>query len=110
MCPELLLYTLLTHDCSAKYLVNHNVKFADDTAVEGLISHNTESFYRQEEAELVDGCRVNNLCINVGQTEEMVVDFRRRGYTPSSSEEKLWKWSPVSSMSRYTFPTTSCGS
>lgn len=59
------------------------MKFADNTAVVGLISHNDESFYRQEVTELVDWCRVNNLCINVGKTKEMVVDLRRRGYIPS---------------------------
>lgn len=48
-----LLYTLLTYDCSARYLSNHIVQFADDTAVVGLISNN-ESVYRWEVEELVD--------------------------------------------------------
>lgn len=55
-----LLYTLLTHNCSARYPSNHIVKFADDTAVVGLISNNDESVYRREVEELVDWCRANS--------------------------------------------------
>ncbi|KAF7643373.1 hypothetical protein LDENG_00240390, partial [Lucifuga dentata] len=73
-----LLYMLLTYDCSI-------VKFADDTAVVGLISNNDESVYRQEVEELVDWCRANNLCISVEKTKEMFVDFRRRGHPPCTS-------------------------
>ena len=100
-----LLYTLLPYDCSARYPSNHIVKFADNMAVVGLISNNDESVYRQEMDKLVDWCRANNLCINVGKTKEMVVDFRRRGPTPlpSSLGEQLWKWCPPTS------PTTSRG-
>ena len=60
-----LLYTLFTHDCTAKHLGSHIVKFADDTAVVGLISHSDESSYRQEVEDLVDWSGGNNLCINV---------------------------------------------
>ncbi len=35
-----LLFTLLTHDCTAKFSSNHIIKFADDTTVVGLISNN----------------------------------------------------------------------
>ncbi len=34
-----LLFTLLTHDCTAKFSSNHIIKFADDTSVVGLISN-----------------------------------------------------------------------
>ncbi len=34
---SLLLFMLLTHDCSAKFSSNHIIKFADDTSVVGLI-------------------------------------------------------------------------
>ena len=40
-----LLYTLLAHDCSARYQGSHVMKFADDTAVVGLISNGDESAY-----------------------------------------------------------------
>ncbi|KAK3549360.1 hypothetical protein QTP70_034599, partial [Hemibagrus guttatus] len=37
-----LLFTLLTHDCTAMHSSNHIVKFTDDTTVVGLISKNDE--------------------------------------------------------------------
>ncbi len=40
-----LLYSLLTYDCSATFSSNHVVKFADDTAMVGLISSNDETNY-----------------------------------------------------------------
>ncbi len=59
------------------------MKFADETAVVGLIAHNDESLYRQEVEGLVVWCRANSLYIRVKKMKEMVVDYRKRGYTPS---------------------------
>ncbi len=42
-----LLFTLLTHDCTAKFSSNHIIKFADDTTVVGLIKNNDETHYRK---------------------------------------------------------------
>ncbi|KAL7861169.1 hypothetical protein AOLI_G00175180, partial [Acnodon oligacanthus] len=72
-----LLFTLLTHDCTAKCSSNHIIKFADDTTVVGLISENDESAYREEVQRLTDRCGANSLSLNVDKTKEMVVDFRR---------------------------------
>ncbi|KAK7878084.1 hypothetical protein WMY93_031231, partial [Mugilogobius chulae] len=36
-----------------------------------------EAHYREEVFQLETWCRVNNLCINVKKTKEMIVDFRR---------------------------------
>ncbi len=72
-----LLFTLLTHDCTAKFSSNH-IKFADDTTVVGLISNNDEMHYREEVAQLAEWCGANNLSLNVEKTKEVVVDFRRR--------------------------------
>ncbi len=71
-----LLFTLLTHDCTAKFSSNHIIKFADDTSVVGLISNNDETHYREEVAQLAE-CGANNLSLNVGKTKEVVMDFRR---------------------------------
>ncbi len=49
-----LLFTLLTHDCTAKFSSNHIIKFADDTSVVGLISNNDETHYREEVAQLAE--------------------------------------------------------
>ncbi|KAI2645345.1 hypothetical protein H4Q32_028858 [Labeo rohita] len=72
-----LLFTLLTHDCTAKFSSNHIIKFADDTTVVGLISNNDETHYREEVAQLAKWCGANNLSLNVGKTKEVVMDFRR---------------------------------
>ncbi len=75
-----LLFTLLTHDCTAKFSPNHIIKFADDTTVVGLISNNDETHYREEVAQLAEWCGTNNLSLNVEKTKEVVMDFRRRNY------------------------------
>ncbi len=74
---NLLLFTLLTHDCTAKFSSNHIIKFVDDTTVVGLISNNDEMHYREEVAQLSEWCGTNNLSLNVGKTKEVVLDFRR---------------------------------
>ncbi|KAL0174486.1 hypothetical protein M9458_030454, partial [Cirrhinus mrigala] len=74
---SLLLSTLLTHDCTAKFSSNHIIKFADDTTVVGLISNNDETHYREEAAQLAEWCGANNLSLNVSKTKEVVMDFRR---------------------------------
>ncbi len=74
---SLLLFTLLTHDCTAKFSSNLIIKFADDTTVVGLISNNDETPYREEVAQLVEWCGANNLSLNVSKTKEVVMDFRR---------------------------------
>ena len=53
------------------------LKFSDDTTVEGLISNDDESVYREEVGRLVDWCSSNNLELNVAKTKEMVIDFRK---------------------------------
>ncbi len=47
-----LLFTQLTHDCTAKFSSDHIIKFANDTSVVGLISNNDETHYRMEVAQL----------------------------------------------------------
>lgn len=59
-----LLFTLMTHDCSAKHNPNHIIKFADDTTVVGLISHDDDSAYREEVQQLINWCDINNLQLN----------------------------------------------
>ncbi len=73
-----LLFTLLTHDCTAKFSSNHIIKFADDTTVVVLISNNDETHYREEVAQLAEWCGANNLSLNVEKKKEVVLDFRRR--------------------------------
>ncbi len=72
-----LLFTLLTHDCTAKFSSNHIIKFADDTSVVGLISNNDATHYRDEVAQLAEVCGANNLSPSVSKTKKVVMDFRR---------------------------------
>ena len=51
------------------------MKFADDTAVVGLITNGDKSAYRQELDRLGLWCRENNLTLNNSKTKEVIVDF-----------------------------------
>ncbi|KAI4873728.1 hypothetical protein NFI96_008038 [Prochilodus magdalenae] len=79
-----LLYSLYTHDCTARHSSNVIIKFADDTTIVGLISNNNEEAYREEVSFLTHWCRENNLSLNVSKTKELIVDFRKqeRVHTP----------------------------
>uniref|UniRef100_A0A674ED18 Reverse transcriptase domain-containing protein n=1 Tax=Salmo trutta TaxID=8032 RepID=A0A674ED18_SALTR len=73
-----LLYSLFTHDCTARHDSNTIVKFADDTTVVGLITDNNETAYREEVRDLTVWCKDNNLSLNVIKTKEMIVENRKR--------------------------------
>ncbi len=83
-----LLFTLLTHDCTAKFNSNHIIKFVDDTSVVGLISNNDETQYREEVAQLAEWCGANNLSLNVSKTKEVVMNFRRT-FIDNSTVERV---------------------
>ena len=57
---------------------NSIIKFADDTTVEGLISNNDETAYREEVRALGVWCLENNPSLNVNKTKEMIVDFKKQ--------------------------------
>ena len=71
------LYSLFTYDCTTIHPTNTMVKFADDTAVVGLITNNNETAYREEIQHLTQWCSHNNLDLNTTKTKEMIIDFRR---------------------------------
>ncbi|KAI4905794.1 hypothetical protein NFI96_024899 [Prochilodus magdalenae] len=79
-----LLYSLYTHDCTARHSSNVIIKFADDTRVVGLISNKNEEAYREEVSFLTHWCRENNLSLNGNKTKVLIVDFRKkeRVHTP----------------------------
>ena len=72
-----LLYSLFTYDCATRHVCNTMVKFADDTTLEGLITNDDETSYRDEVLKLVSWCEENNLELNVSKTKEMILDFRK---------------------------------
>ncbi|KAK3535983.1 hypothetical protein QTP70_023724, partial [Hemibagrus guttatus] len=79
-----LLYSLYTYDCVATSS-STNIKFADDTAVLGLISNNDKTTYLEEIKNLETWCQDNNLLLNVSKTKELIVHFstkQERNYQP----------------------------
>ena len=52
-----LLYSLFTHDCTARHDSNTIIKFAVDTTVVGLITDNDKTAYGEEVRDLVVWCR-----------------------------------------------------
>eukprot|EP00061_Rhincodon_typus_P001222 g14073.t1 len=64
--------------------MNAIYEFADDTAVVGWISNNNKSEYRKEREGLVMWNNENNLPLNVGKTNKLIIDFRKKGgrHTP----------------------------
>ena len=73
-----LLYSLFTHDCTARHDSNTIIKFADDTTVVGLITDNDETAYWEEVRELAVWCQDNNLSLNVIKTKEMIVEYSKK--------------------------------
>jgi gmma-aminobutyric acid receptor subunit gamma/cGMP-dependent protein kinase 2 len=86
-----LLYSLFTHDCTARHESNTIIKFADDTTVVGLITVNNETAYREEVRDLVVWCQDNNLSLNVIKTKEMIVDYRKKRtkHAPHSHRQRF---------------------
>ena len=72
-----LLCSLFTHDCTARHNSNTIIKFADDTTVVALITDNEETAYREEVRDLAVWFQDNNLSLNVINTKEMIVDYRK---------------------------------
>ncbi|XP_043927759.1 NADPH oxidase 4 [Protopterus annectens] len=59
-----LIFTSLTHDRYAKQKSNHIIKFADDSAVVGLITKEDERVNKENVAPLISWCQGNNLNLN----------------------------------------------
>jgi hypothetical protein len=73
-----LLYSLLTHECSARHDSNAIIQFADDTTVVGLITDSNETACREEVRDLAVRCQYNNFSFNVIKTKEMIVDYKKK--------------------------------
>jgi hypothetical protein len=74
----------------ARHNANTIIKFADDTTVDGLITDNDETAYREEVRDLTMWCNDNNLSLNMIKTKEMIVDYRKkRTSTPPLSSTWL---------------------
>ena len=76
------LFSLYTAECRASTESCIVEKYADDTALVGLIMNDDDSSYLQETDSFVDWCDANFLELNVSKTKEMLIDFRKDITTP----------------------------
>ena len=76
------MYTLFTNLCRSAYSNNHYFKYADNTALVGLLSDD-ETDYRSDRDHFVLCCVAKNLELNVIKTKELVIDFQS-GVHPST--------------------------
>ena len=72
------LYTMYTNSCRSAYLNNHYFKYADDTALVGLLS-DVETDYRSDIDHIVSWCVANCLALDVIKTK----DFRSGVHHPT---------------------------
>ena len=70
------LFMLYTWDCQCTAKTTLQVKFLDDTSLRGLITA-SENSYRCAMEKLVGWCKDNHFFLNVSETTEIVVDFRK---------------------------------
>ena len=72
------LFTAYTNNCQmTESSETCLIKFADDTAIQGLISNN-ENEYRQCVDWFVKWCEEHFLLLNVKKTKEIIIDFRNK--------------------------------
>ena len=64
------------------------MKFADDTALIGLISKDDDSALLSQVDSFVNHCDANYLELNVSKTKEMVIDFRQTRPDPQPVDIK----------------------
>ena len=71
-----ILFILYTNELKSQAEVKI-IKYADDTAIIGLISNEDESEYRNRIRTVYEWCQLNQLKMNASKTKEVVIDFRR---------------------------------
>ena len=69
------LYTMYTNDFRVTKSDTKMLKFADDTAIQGLLSTNDVSYF-EEINRFIQWCKTNFLILNVSKTKEIIIDFR----------------------------------
>ena len=72
------LFVLYTNNLITKYKNCYIIKYADDTAIIGLIDNGDEQDYILQVKEATEWCAKHNLLLNVNKTKELIFDFRRR--------------------------------
>jgi len=72
-----LLFILYTNDLHAHSPNCYVLKYADDTAIIGLLSGENETSYLEEINKCIEWCDQNNLLLNATKTKELIIDFRK---------------------------------
>ncbi|PIK55788.1 putative RNA-directed DNA polymerase from mobile element jockey-like [Apostichopus japonicus] len=76
------LFTVYTSDARSSHDSCHLIKFADDTALVGLITRDDGGEYLSQINWFVDYCDQNFLELNMEKTKEMVIDLRKGDHEP----------------------------
>ena len=71
------IFTLYTADCRTQDVSHPLTKFADDTAMFGLIHNNDDTKYQLRQKSFVDYCNTNCHQLNITNTMEMFMHIRR---------------------------------
>ena len=74
--------SLYTNSCRSTYTSCHCFKYADDTALVGLIT-NDEADYRSSVDQFATWCSDNCLEMNLTKTKEIKIDFRSGVHHPN---------------------------
>ena len=82
------LFTLYTSYCRSQSSKCPLIKFADDTALIGLISKDDDRAFLSQVDSFVNHCDTNYLELNVSKTKEMVIDFRQARSDPQPVDIK----------------------
>ena len=69
---------MYTSDIRSSHVNCPLIKFADDTALLGLISNDNHRIYLDQISNFVNYCKENFLELNVMKTKEMIIDFRSK--------------------------------
>ena len=72
------LFTLYTDSHRGNAPHTHVIKYADDTAIVGLVKGNQEHHYRATVQDFTEACDRDGLQLNVRKTKEMIIDFRKK--------------------------------
>ncbi|KAJ8040021.1 hypothetical protein HOLleu_14205 [Holothuria leucospilota] len=76
------LFALCNSDCKFSEKDCNLVKFADDTAMTGLIVGHDDRAYLHQLDSFVNYCDSNFLDLNVAKTKEIITDFRKNSVLP----------------------------
>ena len=79
-CVSPALFTIYTDSCRSQSENVHIIKFADDTAIQGMIKEDNDlSDYIREIDSFCTSCKEHSLQLNISKTKELIIDFSKEG-------------------------------